>query len=421
MAIFSKIFKKKNYDGNYALALDIGTEIVKALVFKLDPEERKGIVKGVGRARQKQGDMQSGMVTDIAGVVSTSQEAIKKAQEMAGVEVSQAVIGIAGELVKGVTTVVHYERLKPMVKISIAELKNIIQKVQWKAFDKIRQQITWETGLSEIDVKLINAAIVDVKIDGYRITNPLGFQGKDVSMSIFNAYAPLVHLGALQTIASELGLNLLSIADEPYAMARSLGIEDALEFSAIFMDIGGGTTDIAVVRNGGVEGTKMFALGGRAFTKRLSQDFGLNFDEAEKMKIKYAKGYLDGGASQKIEKILEEDCQVWLSGVELSLKEFSEADLLPSKILLCGGGSGLPDIEKVLKRTAWSEELAFAKKPKITFIKPKEIKSIIDKTGMLTDPADITPMALANLALDLVGEENILSKILGKAVKMIQT
>ena len=420
MAIFSKIFKNKN-DGDYAMALDIGTEVVKVLIFEIDFERRKGIVKGVGRVRQKPGDMQSGAVTDIAGVVSTCQEAIEKTQEMSGVEASQTVIGIAGELVKGITTIVHYERLNPEVKINMSELKNIIQKVQWKAFDKIRRQIAWETGQSEIDVKLINAAIVDVKIDGYRITNPLGFQGKDVSIGIFNAYAPLIHLGALQTIASDLGLNLLSIADEPYAMARSLGEERSLDFSAIFIDIGGGTTDIAVVRNGGVEGTKMFALGGRAFTKRISQDLGLSFGQAEEMKIKYAKNCLEEKISQKIEKILEEDCQVWLSGVELSLKEFSDADLLPSRILLCGGGSGLPDIEKVLKGTSWSEDLAFAKEPAITFIKPKEIESIIDKTEMLTEPADITPMALANLTLDLAGEENAISKILRKTIKMMQT
>jgi hypothetical protein len=61
------------------------------------------------------------------------------------------------------------------------------------------------------------------------------------------------------------------------------------------------------------------------------------------------------------------------------------------------------------------------KKPTVDFINPKEIESIIDKTEMLTDPADITPMALANLTLDLAGEENAISKILRKTVRMMQT
>jgi cell division protein FtsA len=83
-----------------------------------------------------------------------------------------------------------------------------------------------------------------------------------------------------------------------------MGVEDSLDFSAIFIDIGGGTTDIAVVRNGGLEGTKMFGLGGRAFTKRLAQELNIGFEEAEMLKIKYAEGKLGFDVSAKIEKIL---------------------------------------------------------------------------------------------------------------------
>jgi cell division protein FtsA len=420
MAFFSKIFRRRSGTG-YALALDIGTEVVKALVFKIDVEAEKGIVVGVGRVRQKLGDMQSGAVSDISGVVSSCERAIAAAEEMAGVKrVEQAIIGIAGELVKGSTTTVHYERLKPEVRIDLPELKNIVQKVQWKAFDRIRQQLAWETGHNEIDVKLINAAIVDVRIDGYRVTNPLGFQGRDVSIGIFNAYAPMVHLGALQTIAEELDLDLLSIAAEPYAVARSMGLENTVDFSTIFIDVGGGTTDIAVVRNGGLEGTKMFALGGRAFTKRLAQELNINFEEAEILKIRYGRSELGREVALRLEKIFEEDCQVWLDGVELSLSEYAENDLLPPRILLCGGGSALPGIKKVLLSPAWLKNLAFAKPPNVSFLQPKDVVNISDATSLLRDPQDITPMGLANLAIDLVGEEKALSAMLRRAVKMMQ-
>lgn len=420
MGIFSKIFRRRGGSG-HALALDIGTEVVKALVFKIDRETEKGIVLGVGRAKQKLGDMQSGAVSDISGVISSCERAVGAAEEMAGVRrIEQTIMGIAGELVKGSTTTVHYERLKPEVRIDLPELKNIVQKVQWKAFDRIRQQLAWETGHSEIDVKLINAAIVDVRIDGYRVTNPLGFQGRDVSIGVFNAYAPMVHLGALQKIAEELDLDLLSIAAEPYAVARSMGLENTVDFSAIFIDVGGGTTDIAVVRNGGLEGTKMFALGGRAFTKRLAQELNINFEEAEQLKIRYGRGELGRDISSRIEKLLEEDCQVWLDGIELSLTEFADSDLLPSKILLCGGGSALPGIKRALSGKEWSRNLPFAKTPHIGFLQPKDVANVQDVTGLLRDPQDVTPMGLANLALDLVGEEKVLSSMLRRAVKMMQ-
>jgi len=419
MGLFSKILRRRG--AGQALALDIGTEVVKALIFQINEETEKGIVAGVGRARQRLGDMQSGAVSDITGVVKSCEEAIAAAEEMAGVRrVEQAIVGIAGELVKGSTTTVHYERLKPEIRIDLPELKNIVQKVQWKAFDRIRQQLAWETGHSEIDVKLINAAIIDVRIDGYRVTNPLGFQGRDVSIGVFNAYAPIVHLGALQKIAEELDLDLLSIAAEPYAVARSMGLENTIDFSAIFIDIGGGTTDIAVVRNGGLEGTKMFALGGRAFTKRLAQELDINFEEAERLKIRYGRGELGKDISARIARLLSEDCQVWLDGVELSLGEFSETDLLPSKILLCGGGSALPGIREALLGKNWSDSLPFAKKIHVNFLQPKDVINIQDKTGLLRDPQDVTPMGLANLALDLIGEEKVLSSMLRRAVKMMQ-
>lgn len=421
MGFFKSIFGRNKIGSDCVLSLDIGTEVVKALVFRIDAEMKKGVVVGVGRAKQQLGDMNSGAVSDIAGVISTCEKAIAEAEQMAGVKGSeQAIIGIAGELVKGTTTTVHYERAKPEIRIDMPELKNIVQKVQWKAFDRIRQQLAWETGHSEIDVKLINAAIVDVKIDGYRVANPIGFQGRDVSIGVFNAYAPMVHLGALQSIADELNLDLLSIAAEPYAVARSMGIENNPDFGAIFIDIGGGTTDIALVRNGGLEGTVMFALGGRAFTKRLASDLNISFEEAEHLKLKYAAQRLGADISQKVEKILEEDCRVWIAGVQLALENFSNADLLPSRILLCGGGSGLPGISHVLNSNWWEEKLPFAKKPNINFIQPRDVINIIDQTKLLRNPQDVTPMGLANLALDLAGDEQLLSGVLKKAVKIIQ-
>ncbi|MBU2025448.1 MAG: cell division FtsA domain-containing protein [Patescibacteria group bacterium] len=421
LSFLSKIFKRNRGNTEYALALDIGTEMVKALIFRIDDEEGKGIVTGVGKARQNLGDMTGGAVADISGVVRTCEHAISLAEEQAGVQPQQCIIGIAGELVKGTTSTVRYERVKPKVKIDMPELKDIVQKIQWKAFDKIRQQLAWETGQSEIDVRLINAAVVDVKIDGYRVTNPLGFQGREVSIAVFNAYAPMVHLGALQSIASDLGLDLLSIAAEPYAVARCMGIDNALEFSAIFIDVGGGTTDLAVVREGGIEGAKMFALGGRAFTKKISAELGVSFEEAEKIKIKYSENNISLNVARRIEGALKNDCQVWLSGVELSLGEFSAAEVLPLKILLCGGGSKLPGITKALESRNWRNGLAFAKKPSIAFMYPRDVVNITDRTGKLTQPEDVTPMGLANLVLDLAGEERVISSILRRAVRMIQS
>lgn len=401
---------------NYAVSLDIGTEFVKVLIFRIEGD--KAYVVGSGKQRQRLSDMQGGKVTDISGVIANCEKALDQASEEAGVAPRQCIIGIAGELVKGTTTTVHYRRENSNSKIDLKELKDVVDQVQKKTFEKARSTLAWETGYSEIDVKLVNSAIVDVRIDGYKVTNPIGFQGRDISVSIFNAFAPIVHLGSLQTIAEGLNLDLLAITSEPYAVARCVGLEEMSEFSSIFIDIGGGTSDIAVVRNGGVEGTRMFALGGRVFTKSIADVLEISFAEAEKIKLQYSKGEIkdDSETSEKIKKAVENDCEVWLAGVELALEEFSNVDLLPSRILLCGGGCLLPEIEQYLNKKAWVKRLPFAKQPKVEFIKPGQVTNVVDETGKMVGSQDITPMAMANLAIDLAGEENMLDGILSRVV-----
>jgi cell division protein FtsA len=176
-----------------------------------------------------------------------------------------------------------------------------------------------------------------------------------------------------------------------------------------------------VVRNGGLEGTKMFAIGGRSFTRRLSQVLNVPFAKAEEIKIAYSGGLLEEESEKKVKEALELDSEVWLSGVELSLSEFSDIDLLPSRILLCGGGAALPEIKKALETKEWYKDLPFAKKPNISFIKPQDVSNIIDNTGTIKDQQDITPMGLASLLVEMDTEDEMLPGILSKVVKLMQT
>lgn len=409
--------RRREPQARYLVALDIGTEFVKALIGEIKDGQIEII--GVGRQRQRLTDMQGGAVTDIRGVVENCDSALRAAEKMAGVVAKDVVIGIAGELVKGASTTVRYKRAASSDPIDMIELKKILDRVQYRAFERAREQLTWETGMKEIEVKLVNTAIVDVQIDGYRVTNPIGFQGRDVSIQLFNAFAPMVHLGALQSVAGDLDLNLINIAAEPFAVAKSVGAQDSSEFSAIFIDIGGGTTDIALVNNGGVEGTKMFAIGGRSFTKRIAQVAGVSFEKAEEMKLAYSAGTIGVKAKKAVEEAVDSDIKVWLSGVELSLAEFDRVDHLPAKIMLCGGGTGLPQIVAALKGNDWYKNLPFARKPVISHISPSEVTRVIDKTGQLTSYADITPMGLANLGLDTAGVETVTDTLIKKLSRAI--
>jgi len=377
----------------------------------------------MGRQRQLPDHMQAGAVADIDGVVLTCQKAIEQAAQMARLKPSQAVIGIAGEFIKGLTTNFAYQRSQPEEEIDLAELKNIVQKIQWKAFDQIRSQLAWETGQPEIEIRLVNALVNEVCIDGYQVTNLLGFQGREIFLSIFNVYAPLVQLRALESIAAKLNLELLLIVAEPYALTKSSSFEPNV--GGIFIDVGGGTTDVALVRQGRVEGIKSLALAGQAFTKRLSETLGLGLLEAEAIKMKHAQQQLSQGVQRKIREILEGDIRIWSKGVELILEEFNQAEFFPPLILLCGGGSLLPGIKNILRRESiqgqWLNKFPFSQKPKIRFIHPEQITDIIDQTGTLKGPESITPLALANLALEIATSgEKALSAILRRIVRMMR-
>jgi len=388
----------------HIVALDIGTENVKALIGRVKGDIIEII--GVGRAHQDLADMQAGAIADIAGVVKNCDEALGAAEKMANVSVRGTVIGIAGELVKGTTTTVKFSRKDAAKPLDMHEVERIIKLVQERAEQKAKQQLAWELGGKDVEIRLVNSALVSITIDGYNVTNPVGFQGRDVLVQLYTAFAPLIHIGALERTAHELDLDLLAVAAEPFAVARSvIGNDPSTSTSAILMDIGGGTTDIAVVNEGGVEGTKMFGIGGRAYTKSIERDLGVEFEKAEALKLAVGTSKIAAHHSKKLEDSLRKTLDVWLSGVELGLGEFTKLDHLPHKIWLCGGGSSLEMLMDELSDTEWYRSLPFTRKPVVKHIEPGEVVGIVDKTGAVDDHTYITAMGLLRVGLDTINQQ----------------
>ena len=180
-----------------------------------------------------------------------------------------------------------------------------------------------ELGVAEVNVKLVHSTITSVRIDGYAVSNPVDFQGNVVDITVFNTFAPLHHIGALQTIAQELDLEVVATVAEPYALARGCNTEDIEERGAIFIDVGGGTTDVALVRNGGIEATRMFALGGRSFTKRLAGELQISMGEAERYKLSHGDGRLAAEQGALARQALTPTAEVLAQGVSLTLEELA--------------------------------------------------------------------------------------------------
>src|SRR5437660_4613172 len=396
-------------------ALDIGTAYAKAIIIEVQGDQ--GLVLGVGRHQQSYAHMSDGIVTDIPGVIANCNEALVKAEKSAGgVVAPSAVIGIAGELVKGSSITVNKQRQQPTKPITPEELETLITGAQQKLLKNAKDRIAAETGYQSIEVRLTNAAVISVRIDGQTVSNPIGFRGRHFTLTLFSAFAPLMHLGALETVAQGLDLTLVTIVAEPYALARCLSTNAGADSGAIFIDIGGGTTDIALVRQGGIEETRMFALGGRTFTRRVATSKGISVKEAEKLKLLYSSSGMKGSERDKMQAILAPECQTWMDTVEMLVEELAKGELLPPAIYLVGGGSGLPDLCQKLENFPWTERLPFSRQPIVETIQPTMVTSIVDPNNLLRNAQDITPMALAYQAIELQNEDNVLERVLYRVI-----
>ncbi len=392
-------------EGKTYLALDIGTEFIKTALFRIADN---GIeIIGYDRAPQKQNAMRGALIINLEEVIDVVDvsvgHALHMAEEILGERVpvpEDVVLGIAGELVKGVPIVVNVEREQPDVKINQEEIDDIVDQIKEQTFTNAREEIALDTGIKTSQIQEISTSVNSVYIDGIKVDSPLGFKGQDLVYRVFSTFAPKIHLDSIKEVADALNLNILRVVVEPYSL--SLAVEGARDekFSGIFIDVGGGTTDIAVVEQGAIVGTKMFAFGGRVFTKRLEEDLGLDYIEAEKMKRTYSNGGLSEYDAKRVRQALEKDMPIWLDGVEISLSEFDDISTFPGQIYLCGGGGLLPEMQQKLMAHPWLQVLPFGKFPKVNYLYPNQVQNVEDITRKATTLMDVPPLALARMVLE---------------------
>lgn len=409
MNIFSKIFGPKSK--NTLLALDIGTESVKALIFSFDNKEEKIIISGASKKMHRLEDIHGDVIFNVDGVVETCRQAIKEVEAMANIKCLKVIVSMGGEHVKNITNISSFDREDPRIKISLNELQSLICKSQngiTEAAEKNLKEKKWK------EKRLIGADVVDFSIDGYRVINPINFKGKNIKISVSNSYITEEQFKLIENILSKLNLNLSNVSYGPYAVLKAIGAQDVMNFNALFIDVGGGMTDVVAVRNRNIEDSRLFIFGGKAFTKSIANELGVSFSEAEEIKLNHSENKISGYLKERVEKSIKSDCDIWSSGIGLSLEELSKNNLLPSKIFLYGGGSQLPQIKMALERLLKINKFSFSDKPEINFINAEDVINAIDATGKTGSMQYVTALSLANLSLDLANEEDFPNKILKK-------
>ena len=416
MNVFSKVFRKNKFSDNYFISLDIGSEIVKALVLRADKKKEKVFIIGVGQERQKRSSMQGGNISDVASVVLTCKKATDSAVAMAEIRPTRVIIGMDGEFIRTMTVKVNYARSNPRAKIDAREMRNIVCKAELDSFAKIKKRISKE-GTGGADIEIASAVIADICIDGYKVMNPVGFRGNEVELKIFNSILSGKNFETIKNIAKKLNLEVIDIIAEPYAVAMSMGIKETIKFNAILIDMGGKTTNVTVISDGDVREVKTFDIGGRAFTKSLADEFSLEFPEAEKLKIDHSNKQIQKEFSDKIKKVFDRDLSIMFTGIELSLGEFLDSNLLPSQVLFYGGASQLLNINETTNKLFLKKKPPFLSKMRSSFINAGDIANVVDKTGAASSLQYINSISLAGFALDLAIEEDLSNKVLRNIIK----
>lgn len=384
------------------VALDIGTELLKGVLFNVN---KLGInISRVSRVEQQQHAMKSGIITNLDTVLANCRLTMSSLTDRLNPEEypKHIVMGIAGEYIQGVSIVVNYQREENFDdEVTEKEEERILAQIEGKIETSGKEDLGQRIGLVNEDIEILHLTRTGTEIGGMPVDSLVGYKGKDVKLNYYASFAPKTYVESLRSVARELELNVLGIVSQPFAVARAFAGSSNRDFSAIFIDVGGGTTDIAIVEKGNVIETKMFAFGGRTFTKEISKILNLEYRVAEQRKIKYAKKDLNKELSREVQKIVYPVARLWMRTLKTAFSLCDDVSSFPTQIYLCGGGSLLPEIKEVMLEFPWKKSLPFAVVPKIEFFTPEKLDSITDSSKDLRNVFDITPASLAKFIYDI--------------------
>ena len=390
-------------DGNTPIvALDIGTETIKSILFTMN--DYGVTVNKVSRIQQQQHAMRSGIITNLDTVLENCKLSINELLSNLKPEEfpRYVMMGIAGEYVQGVSIVVNYEREQHFEKeVTQKEQEKIIKEVKSQIAVTGKDDLSLRTGLKNDDIEILHITPTGMEIGGMPVNSLVGYKGRNVKLNFYASFAPRTYTEALRKVASSLNFEVLGIVSQPFAVARAHSGGRNTNFSAIFLDVGGGTTDVAIVKNGNVADTQMFAFGGRVFTKELARLTGSDFRHAELRKIKYSQKELPKEVMRQVQKTMYTTATLWMRTLKAALESCEDVGPLPTQIYLCGGGSLLPDIKSALMEFPWKRYLPIAVVPKIEMFTPDLLGSVTDNSGDLQYIYDITPASLAKFLYDM--------------------
>jgi len=269
----------------YVVGIDIGTKKVTAVIGEIT-EERKVEVIGIGTADSK--GLRKGVVVNLDVTSAAIQKAQEEAELMAGVEISSAFIGISGAHIKsfnsrGVIAVSGKDR-----KITRNDIRRVIEQSKAVSIPPDR----------EIIHVIPQEYVVDEQ-DG--IKEPLGMNGIKLEVNVHIVTGAITLVQNLRTCVERAGIHIERIVLNQIATSAAVLTHDERELGVGLIDIGAGTTEVAIFERGSLWYTSIIPLGGDNFTNDIAVGLRTAIPDAEKIKKKF--GCVSSAASEEQETI----------------------------------------------------------------------------------------------------------------------
>lgn len=326
-------------------ALDIGTTKIGCFIAEINEAEEIKII-GVGTAPSE--GLRYGIVVDAEKTVRSIKAAVEKAEEMAGVAVDMVYAGIAGD---------HIRSINGRGVVAISGEDNEVSP------DDVRRVIDAARAVAlPLDREVIHILPQEFIVDDQRgIRDPVGMTGVRLEAEVHIVTGAIASAQNIYRCIEKAGYTTADLVLEPLASSYSVLTDDEKELGVILVDIGGGTSDIALFYEGCIRHTAVVALGGRNVTNDLAIMLRTPIDSAEKLKIEngnalHSEGDKDqivevpgvnGRPARRISRgllvdIIQPRMVEILTMVFEEVKKSEYVNLMTTGLVLTGGASLLP-------------------------------------------------------------------------------